>query len=295
MKRDYEDLTGQVFGRLTVEGLAPKPPGARKHGRHWLCRCSCGGTKITTKDQLECGKAKSCGCIRRERKEAGNLVGQVFSRLTVIEPRIVECPSKTQRRWLCRCECGKERVVSRTDLITGHVKSCGCLRRENVAERTAKKFDMTGEHHGMLQVLERAEPPDTGRECKYQTGWYLCRCDCGNEIVKSSTYLRSVRLPSCGCAAKESTQHTRRIGKGAQYTEQADKRIREKRKEKPQDVVRDKNERACETCGKDFDCYAGEEWAYKRKTCRGRKVVFCSYGCVRKWDAAKESRTKTFL
>lgn len=294
MKHDYEDLTGQVFGRLTVEGLAPKPPGSRKHGRHWLCRCSCGGEKITTKDQLECGKAKSCGCIRREKMEAGNLVGQVFSRLTVIEPRIVECPSKTQKRWLCRCECGKERVVSRTDLLTGHVKSCGCLQKDTMGARTQAKYDMTGQRHGMLLVLGRAPAPEGRATQREKSGWYLCKCDCGKEVVRSSAYLRQVQMPCCGCRTKEYTEHTRRIGEGSHHTENADRKLRAKRKEKPQDVARDKNDRICTWCGEHFDCYAGEEWAYKRINRRGKKLVFCSYGCVRKWDAAKES-AKTFI
>jgi len=37
-------------------------------------------------------------------------------------------------RWLCKCDCGNEVVVSSSDLHRGHTRSCGCYRKE-----TAKK------------------------------------------------------------------------------------------------------------------------------------------------------------
>lgn len=287
MKHDYEDLTGQVFGRLTVEGLAPTPPG--KRGLHWLCRCSCGGEKITTKDQLEYGKAKSCGCIKREK--AQSLVGQVFGRYTVMEARVVNICGKNYTRYLCRCECGTERVVQRNDLLTGRAKSCGCRKTDEIAEMVSQRHDMSGQRHGMLEVLSRAPEPEGQKK---KMGWYNCRCDCGKEVVRSSAYMRQARLPSCGCRGKESTEHNRRIGEGVYYTEQADRKIRAKRSEKQQSIIRGGDERVCGWCGEWFDCYAGERWAYKRTSPKGKKVLFCSWGCVRKWDAAKES-AKTFI
>ncbi len=32
--------------------------------------------------------------------------------------------------WLCRCNCGTEKIVSGKNLRTGHRKSCGCLQKE---------------------------------------------------------------------------------------------------------------------------------------------------------------------
>ena len=33
--------------------------------------------------------------------------------------------------WLCKCECGKEKIVDGRDLRSGRVRSCGCLDHEN--------------------------------------------------------------------------------------------------------------------------------------------------------------------
>jgi hypothetical protein len=56
------DLTGQIFGRLTVISRSVRD----KNGfRTWLCRCECDGNERTYRvDALRFGKAKSCGCQR---------------------------------------------------------------------------------------------------------------------------------------------------------------------------------------------------------------------------------------
>lgn len=58
-----KDLTGQVFGRLTVIGRA----GTSKNGsRLWRCVCECGKEKIASSSHLTCGFIQSCGCLKRE-------------------------------------------------------------------------------------------------------------------------------------------------------------------------------------------------------------------------------------
>lgn len=34
------------------------------------------------------------------------------------------------RRWLCKCDCGVEKVISQGSMASGRVVSCGCYRRE---------------------------------------------------------------------------------------------------------------------------------------------------------------------
>jgi len=58
----------------------------------------------------------------------GNLVGQKFSRLTVL--RRAENNKAGDAFWWCRCDCGKEvRVIARA-LRTGATRSCNCLQKE---------------------------------------------------------------------------------------------------------------------------------------------------------------------
>lgn len=56
-KRNNPDLTGQVFGRLTVIG---------RSSRSWECLCTCGTTTIVRSGYDLRHRTKSCGCLRRE-------------------------------------------------------------------------------------------------------------------------------------------------------------------------------------------------------------------------------------
>jgi len=59
-------------------------------------------------------------------------IGQKFGRLTIIQ-----YVSKNDNRgyYLCKCECGNEKIVSATNLIKGDINSCGCLARELTIKR----------------------------------------------------------------------------------------------------------------------------------------------------------------
>ena len=58
----FEDLTGQKFGRLTVicRGENTKDDCVR-----WWCQCDCGNPELTLvyAKYLRNGKSKSCGCL----------------------------------------------------------------------------------------------------------------------------------------------------------------------------------------------------------------------------------------
>lgn len=53
-----------------------------------------------------------------------------------------------------------------------------------------------GERIGRLTVVKEAKLTDQGR-------WYLCRCDCGNEITVRGASLTRNNTRSCGCLKRE--------------------------------------------------------------------------------------------
>lgn len=126
-----QDLTGQVFGRLTVESESRD-----KGGRFaWVCRCDCGNVTVVMPSNLKAGRAKSCGCKGGGGK-VKDLAGKTFGMLTVIElKRVGRLP-----RWRCECSCGsgREVLLATAALTTSATKSCGCLV-------TAKKGDRSEE------------------------------------------------------------------------------------------------------------------------------------------------------
>lgn len=116
---------GTVFGRWTV---VTEVPSTSAHGeRAMLCRCECGTEKVVRLAAMRAGTTTSCGCAQREGVRLDVPPGTVFSRLTVIE----EAPMRAggRRAMLCRCECGKEKVVPLGALRSGNTKSCGCVFR----------------------------------------------------------------------------------------------------------------------------------------------------------------------
>jgi hypothetical protein len=65
------DLTGQIFGRLTVVERAENAPSGASR---WYCKCSCGGETITHSSDLRTGLTISCGCYAREVRDKQRLV-----------------------------------------------------------------------------------------------------------------------------------------------------------------------------------------------------------------------------
>ena len=115
-----------------------------------------------------------------------DLTGQTFGRLTAI--RQVDDP-RPGIWWECQCECGRKTLCRRNELMSGRVKSCGCLRH------TPKKKeikDLTGQRFGMLTVL-RLSPEYVSGEGRWE-----CRCDCGQLRTFLTSRLTGGHVRSCG-------------------------------------------------------------------------------------------------
>lgn len=61
------DLVGQQFGRLIVVKYAGIAPSGHTQ---WMCKCSCGASKVYEGYILRRGTAQSCGCFRNEQAAA---------------------------------------------------------------------------------------------------------------------------------------------------------------------------------------------------------------------------------
>ena len=67
-----------------------------------------------------------------------------YGRLKIVKDMgiMIKEGTKSKRHYfLCRCNCGKEKLVTKTDLISGKVQSCGCYFREKLIERNRKYND----------------------------------------------------------------------------------------------------------------------------------------------------------
>lgn len=156
-------MPGQRFGELEVIGTSPEKV---RNEAAYICRCSCGETTVATKSQLQTGRKKSCGCLRkRTPPNALDLTGQRFGDLEVIERAGTN--ERGQALWLCRClRCGTIRPFATTILRRGEAVSCGCSRPDQV--RAARHVLMTDRTVDGVQVpiLTKKVRSDSGTGIK---------------------------------------------------------------------------------------------------------------------------------
>ena len=191
-RADFNDLTGKVFGDLTVVSLAY----TKNRVSHWNCRCKCGRNRIVRSSYLTqnirtactiCSKAKNVG------HHYVDLTGKRFGKLVVQHVSHYDL-EKRMYYWRCLCDCGKEVVIIGSSLKTNRTKSCGCLVIEKSKNRTY--VDLTGKRFGRLTVVGHDGMKRTFR-------YWECLCDCGNKTKVKARDLKSGHTQSCGCLKKE--------------------------------------------------------------------------------------------
>ena len=122
-----------------------------------------------------------------------------YGRWTIIEEK--------DNKFFCRCECGTEKLVNKSNIIDGRSKSCGCLAKQLTSKR--KLNDLTGRIFGKWTVLNRAA------NSKSNMTKYLCRCQCDKEREIFAKHLNSGDSTSCGnCTVKTGDKHPQWNGCG---------------------------------------------------------------------------------
>ena len=119
----FEDLTGKTFGELKVLGIYDRS----KYGMiRYKCLCSCGKEIIVHSGNLRKGTSKSCGHNKKI-----EMIGKKFGKLTVIKEAGKSKAGEIM--YICRCECGTEKVINGCNLRRGYITSCrgkGCYQNK---------------------------------------------------------------------------------------------------------------------------------------------------------------------
>lgn len=124
------NLVGKTYYNLLVVEFL----GQKKNKNVWKCRCLCGNFREVITGDLQSGRVKNCKkCLYKH--NSVDLQNKKFGLLTV--KRKVILSAHKLPKWECICECGNITHVITAKLITGHTKSCGCLRK-----RTGKNSPM---------------------------------------------------------------------------------------------------------------------------------------------------------
>lgn len=191
--RRLEIMVGERFGKLVVVEETRK-----NNNLVWKCLCDCGNETFVGGGPLKTEHTKSCGCLNH--KTPGNfidMVGKKFGRLFIIKHAYNK---KGRSFWLCKCECGNEKVICGKDIRNGSIKSCGCYMRERIIE-THWNPDITNEERQCGRFYPEYRE---WRKLVYERDNYTCqRCgdDKGGNLVahhiesyNSNKELRTVLL-----------------------------------------------------------------------------------------------------
>ena len=185
----HADIIGKRFGKLVVIDYTIN---ARKRSQFgsYTCQCDCGNVCEVPRSLLLSGRKKSCGCRFED------LTGRRFGRWLVLRqvPSILETNGAYRYRYLCRCDCGTERIVIAGALRSGASRSCGCLHREVVSETHLN--DLTGMQFGKLTVLSY-KGSQRSASGKSQKAMWLCECECGRQVIVSRPNLISGYVDAC--------------------------------------------------------------------------------------------------
>lgn len=117
-----------------------------------------------------------------------DLTGKKVNMLTVLER--VKNSESGKTMWLCKCECGTERILPSYLLTKGVSFSCGCQRRK------LKSVDITGFKNEYLEVLHLSGKKTT----KSRSRHWVCKCAfCGEKFVANTSEIKSGAKKGCGC------------------------------------------------------------------------------------------------
>lgn len=180
-KNRFKDLTNKKFGKLSV---VRKSENLRKKRAYWICQCECGKEVDVRGSHLLSGCIKNCGCVNEI-----NLKDKKFGKLHVLNFTGKSTSMGRSKIWLCKCECGNQKEVSCRMLMSGEVKSCGCLYLDNILDYTeAKKNHLFSNHRsGAVQrkIDFKLSEDEVFKLC--QSNCFYCGCEPKNE-----KYLRTI-------------------------------------------------------------------------------------------------------
>lgn len=179
-------IENQKFGKLTA--LEVVSVGKK---RKWRCSCECGGEIITDTFQLTSGNVVQC---KNPWHKSSIQKGDIFGKLTVLD---IQPDYKNKRSmFLCKCDCGNEKIVSARNLQRGATTHCGCSK--------AKRKYSTPAYMSSFNSLVASYAANA----KNKNLEFSLTPELMHELFKGSCFF-------CGCAPKH--EYTRKNFRGS-YT-----------------------------------------------------------------------------
>ena len=121
------------------------------------------------------------------------LIDETGNRYGTLTVQSLTKDKNNRTAWLCKCDCGNEKIVRGPDLRKGRITSCG----QNCPCKNYHFKDLTGQRFGRLIAIEPTQERKNNRIV------WKCQCDCGNICYVSNINLQQEHTQSCGCLYQE--------------------------------------------------------------------------------------------
>lgn len=178
--RSNKDFVGKKFNNWEVIDWVI----GEKKEVEWICRCRCGNIKQQKVDNIKNGRSKMCkecsGKERRKEKKERTLKLRYNNHLNWTEENTF---IGTYKEYL-------EEIKRRREK----------RNKEKEEQLKREREKSIGKKYGKLTVTKVV------KEEKGRTKW-VCKCDCGNEYIGISSYIKNGSIISCGCISKNKAKN----------------------------------------------------------------------------------------
>lgn len=98
--------------------------------------------------------------------------------------------------YLCKCKCGEQTIKRVKHVINGVATACD--KCNNITKNKSKynDEDIISKKYGRLTIVEFLTGSDNRNEQKAPA--YVCKCDCGNIVIKKASHVINHKIKSCG-------------------------------------------------------------------------------------------------
>lgn len=114
---------------------------------------------------------------------------------TIIDDTIID------GKILCKCICGKEKMVNANNLKQGRTTSCGCIKNRQLIDLTNYRGVKIGDKFNKLTVIDipfRKKIKNGSN--RFDNVIHLkCKCDCGNIVERKFRDVTKKIILGCGC------------------------------------------------------------------------------------------------
>lgn len=110
-----------------------------------------------------------------------DMIGKRFGKLTVIEE--YDRNKRGYYRYLCKCDCGNEKIAIGSELQNGHIKSCGCYKKDSIINRCAKYTKEEKKLYGIWKGIRSRCNNKNSKPYQYYGGRGITICDEWNDYL----------------------------------------------------------------------------------------------------------------